>query len=79
MDSEEEKVLYLSRVGRDKIFKYGTYNSLSAEDTKGNSLSGYYYYNNSLRSSPGDQKTYPPYLKCADAAEALRKIYTFRK
>ncbi len=26
MDSEEEKVLYLSRVGRDKIFKYGTYN-----------------------------------------------------
>lgn len=25
MDSEEEKVLYLSRVGRDKIFKYGTY------------------------------------------------------
>lgn len=26
MDSEEERVLYLSRVGRDKIFKYGTYN-----------------------------------------------------
>ncbi len=26
MDAEEEKVLYLSRVGRDKIFKYGTYN-----------------------------------------------------
>ena len=25
MDREEEKVLYLSRVGRDKIFKYGTY------------------------------------------------------
>ena len=26
MDSEEEKVLYLTRVGREKIFKYGTYN-----------------------------------------------------
>ncbi len=26
MDSEEERVLYLSRVGKDKIFKYGTYN-----------------------------------------------------
>ncbi len=25
MDAEEERVLYLSRVGRDKIFKYGTY------------------------------------------------------
>ena len=26
MDPEEERVLYLSRVGRNKIFKYGTYN-----------------------------------------------------
>ncbi len=25
MDQEDEKVLYLSRVGRNKIFKYGTY------------------------------------------------------
>lgn len=25
MDSEEERVRYLSRVGREKIFKYGTY------------------------------------------------------
>ena len=25
MDPEEERVLYLSRVGREKIFKYGTY------------------------------------------------------
>lgn len=25
MDSEDERVLYLSRVGREKIFKYGTY------------------------------------------------------
>ena len=25
MDQEEERVLYLSRVGREKIFKYGTY------------------------------------------------------
>lgn len=25
MDPEEEKVWYLSRVGREKIFKYGTY------------------------------------------------------
>ncbi len=25
MDPEEERVLYLARVGRDKIFKYGTY------------------------------------------------------
>ena len=26
MDSEEERVLYLTRVGREKIFKHGTYN-----------------------------------------------------
>ncbi|MCR5475737.1 MAG: hypothetical protein K6F28_11110 [Lachnospiraceae bacterium] len=26
MDREEERVLYLTRVGREKIFKYGTYN-----------------------------------------------------
>lgn len=26
MDKEEERVLYLTRVGREKIFKYGTYN-----------------------------------------------------
>ena len=26
MDPEEERVLYLTRVGREKIFKYGTYN-----------------------------------------------------
>ena len=25
MDPEEERVLYLTRVGREKIFKYGTY------------------------------------------------------
>ena len=29
MDREEEKVRYLSRVGRDKIFKYGTYTMAS--------------------------------------------------
>ena len=29
MDPEEERVLYLSRVGREKIFKYGTYNMTS--------------------------------------------------
>ncbi len=26
MDPEEERVWYLARVGREKIFKYGTYN-----------------------------------------------------
>ncbi len=26
MDPEEERVLYLCRVGHEKIFKYGTYN-----------------------------------------------------
>lgn len=26
MDQEEARVLYLSRIGREKIFKYGTYN-----------------------------------------------------
>lgn len=26
MDPEEERILYLSRIGREKIFKYGTYN-----------------------------------------------------
>ena len=30
MDSEDERVLYLSRVGREKIFKYGTYNVTTA-------------------------------------------------
>ncbi len=29
MDPEEERVLYLSRAGRDKIFKYGTYNMVT--------------------------------------------------
>ncbi|MCR5687781.1 MAG: hypothetical protein K6G58_07165 [Lachnospiraceae bacterium] len=29
MDQEEERVRYLSRVGREKIFKYGTYNMTS--------------------------------------------------
>ena len=29
MDPEEERVLYLTRVGREKIFKYGTYNMTS--------------------------------------------------
>ena len=42
-------------------------------------IAGYYYYNNSLRSSAGDQNTRPPYVKCADAAEALKKIYTYKK
>ncbi len=61
------------------LFKYGTYYSLSAEDTKTNETAGYYYYNNSLRSVAGGQKTRPPYLKCEDAAEALKKIYTYKK
>ena len=60
------------------LFKYGTYYSLSAEETQ-KDATGYYYYNNSLRSTPGEQKSHPPYLKCADAAEALKRIYTYRK
>lgn len=32
MDPEEERVLYLSRVGREKIFKYGTYNVAKARE-----------------------------------------------
>ena len=61
------------------LFKYGTYYSLSAEESQAKDVAGYYYYNNSLRSAPGEQKAHPPYLKCADAAEALKKIYTYRK
>ncbi len=64
---------------RALLFKYGTYFSLSAEDSKTNEFAGYYYYNNSLRSAAGEQRTHPPYLKCADAAEALNKIYTYKK
>ena len=66
-------------VSRALLFKYGTYYSLSAKEPQANNATGYYYYNNSLRSAPGEQKTHPPYLKCTDAAEALQKIYTYRK
>lgn len=66
-------------VSRALLIKYGTYYSLSAEDMKGKDFSGYYYYNNSLRATAGGQKTHPPYLKCADAAEALKLIYTYKK
>jgi len=61
------------------LFKYGTYYSLSAEETQAKEKAGYYYYNNSLRSASGEQKTYPPYLKCADAVKALKMIYTYKK
>ena len=61
------------------LFRYGTYYSLSAEETQAKEKAGYYYYNNSLRSASGEQKTYPPYLKCADAVEALKMIYTYKK
>ena len=64
---------------RALLFKYGTYYSLSAKDAKTNDFSGYYYYNNSLRSASGEQKTHPPYLKCVDATEALKKVYTYKK
>lgn len=66
-------------VGHALLFKYGTYYSLSEEETQTGEAVGYYYYNNSLRSAPGEQQTHPPYLKCTDAAEALKKIYTYRK
>ena len=66
-------------VSRALLFKYGTYYSLSGEETQAKDMAGYYYYNNSLRSAPGEQKTHPPYVKCADAAEALKLIYTYRK
>ena len=29
MDPEDERILYLTRVGRDKIFKHGTYNMVA--------------------------------------------------
>lgn len=64
-------------VSRAILFQYGTYYSLSAEAEQ--DMAGYYYYNNSLRSAPGDKQTNPPYLKCANAVEALKKIYTYRK
>ena len=62
-------------VSRAILLHYGTYYSLSAEETQAKEVAGYYYYNNSLRSAPGEQKTHPPYVKCADAAEALKMIY----
>ena len=65
--------------GRALLFNYGTYYSLSAEDTKTTDFAGYYYYNNSLRSAAGEKNTHPPYLKCADAADALKKVYTYKK
>lgn len=61
------------------LFKYGTYYSLSADNTDLKEYAGYYYYNNSLRSGAGEQKSHPPYLKCADAVEALKKVYTYKK
>lgn len=64
---------------RALLFKYGTYYSLSAENPETNEFAGYYYYNNSLRSAAGEQSTHPPYLKCQNAAEALKKIYTYKK
>ena len=66
-------------VSRALLFKYGTYYSLSADDTNAKDVAGYFYYNNSLRNTAGEQKTHPPYLKCADAAEALKNIYTYKK
>ena len=66
-------------VSRALLFKYGTYYSLSSGDAKSKDAAGYYYYNNSLRSAAGEQKTHPPYLKCADATEALKMIYTYKK
>lgn len=66
-------------VGRALLFNYGTYYSLSADNANAKNLTGYYYYNNSLRSAAGEQKTHPPYLKCADATEALKMIYTYKK
>ena len=66
-------------VSRALLFKYGTYYSLSSEDMKTKDIAGYYFYNNSLRSAAGEQQTHPPYVKCADAAEALKKIYTYKK
>ena len=64
---------------RALLFKYGTYYSLSTEEAKTNDFAGYYYYNNSLRSAPGEQEKHPPYLKCANATEALKKVYTYKK
>jgi len=66
-------------VSRALLFKYGTYYSISADDTNAKDVAGYYYYNNSLRSAAGEQKTHPPYLKCTDAVEALKYIYTYKK
>ena len=64
---------------RALLFKYGTYYSLSSEDSKTNEFAGYYYYNNSLRSTTGEQKAHPPYLKCQNAEEALKKVYSYKK
>ena len=64
---------------RALLFKYGSYYSLSADNTEIKEYAGYYYYNNSLRSAAGEQKSHPPYLKCTDSAEALKKVYTYKK
>ena len=66
-------------VSRALLFNYGTYYSLSAEKEKQKELAGYYFYNNSLRSAPDSKSTALPYLKCKNATEALKWIYTYKK
>lgn len=66
-------------VSRALLFNYGTYYSLTADINQQKDVAGYYFYNNSLRSSPDSKGSSLPYLKCSDAAATLRKIYTYKK
>ena len=66
-------------VSRAILFRYGTYYSLSTDKSRQKDVTGYYFYNNSLRSNPDSKNTGLPYLKCTDAKEALKKIYTYKK
>ena len=61
------------------LFNYGTYYSLTADRSQKTDFAGYYFYNNSLRSSPDSKASSLPYLKCSDAVAALNKIYTYKK
>jgi len=66
-------------VSRAVLFRTGPYLSLSLNAAVQKEAEGYYYYNNSLRSTADGKNTHPPYLKCTDAVEALKRIYTYKK
>ena len=68
MDNEEERVMYLSRVGREKIFKYGTYTVTN--DQKPITQDHPFYVKRDDVPS-GDSMPAPPSPETPEDAEAL--------